>query len=77
MEKEYITKIVVAEIENIMNINGVDLSSSLMEIGANSIDRVDIVSNIERKIGERLSFGKLLQAASVNDIIDIVFSECN
>jgi polyketide biosynthesis acyl carrier protein len=51
------------------------MEDSLHELGANSVDRMDIIIDIMEELGVKVSLIKFAEAKNIKDIIDILCEE--
>lgn len=78
MTKDTIFKIIK---ENIMEIlpdlkeEKITLGESLRELGANSVDRMDIVVKTMEVIGVKVSLVETAQAGNIGELVDLLYEK--
>ncbi|OYO76132.1 polyketide biosynthesis acyl carrier protein [Lachnotalea glycerini] len=75
--EEVFEKLSEIMIEYIPELNGVTftMEDSLHELGANSVDRMDIIVDIMEELGVKVSITKFANAKNIKEIIDILCEE--
>ena len=80
MSKEEIFEIIKENILDIipeLDLSEVTMKDSLKEIGANSVDRADIIMFTMESLNIRIPMVKFGNAANIGDIVDIMYEEKN
>ncbi|HBV98900.1 MAG: hypothetical protein JL50_19365 [Peptococcaceae bacterium BICA1-7] len=78
MLKDYIFKILkenIIEILPEMPEEKIRLEESLRELGANSVDRMDIVVKTMEAIGIKISMVETAQAANIGELVDLFYEK--
>ena len=80
MSKEEIFEIIKENILDIipeLDLSEVTMKDSLKEIGANSVDRADIIMFTMESLNIRIPMVKFGNAANIGDIVDIMYEAKN
>ena len=80
MSKEEIFEIIKENILDIipeLDLSEVTMKDSLKEIGANSVDRADIIMFTVESLNIRIPMVKFGNAANIGDIVDIMYEAKN
>lgn len=80
MSKEKIFEIIKENILDIipeLDLSEVTMKDSLKEIGANSVDRADIIMFTMESLNIRIPMVKFGNAANIGDIVDIMYEAKN
>ena len=80
MSKEEIFEIIKENILDIipeLDLSEVTMKDSLTEIGANSVDRADIIMFTMESLNIRIPMVKFGNAANIGDIVDIMYEAKN
>ena len=80
MSKEEIFEIIKENILDIipeLDLSEVTMKDSLKEIGANSVDRADIIMFTMESLNIRIPMVKFGNAANIGDIVDIMYEATN
>lgn len=78
MNKEKIFLIIKKSIQSILpDVNEADIKINIKmaDLGANSIDRADVVIAVMEELGIKVPLVRLAKAQNIQDLVDILFSE--
>ena len=77
MTREEVTACVKRSIAEIMDIsmNEIQTSDSLKDIGANSIDRMDIIVMAMEEAGLKIPMMEFAKLKNIDGIIDVIYSK--
>ena len=78
MDKEYIFQIIknnIADIVPEILENGIRIEDSLKELGANSVDRMDIVIKTMETLEIKIPLVELGRAANIQSLVDLLYDK--
>ncbi len=70
-----IMKEIIAEILPDIDLEQITKADSLKEIGANSIDRMDIIIGLMEKLGLKIPLVEFGQLKNIQGIVDLLYSK--
>lgn len=70
-----IMKEIIAEILPDIDLEKITTEDSLKEIGANSIDRMDIIIGLMEKLGLKIPLVEFGQLKNIQGIVDLLYSK--
>ena len=75
MEKEQIKSILFANIADIMDMDEseINVQESLRDLGANSVDRMEIIVDTMRKIGIKINMLEFANIKNIQEMVDFLY----
>lgn len=75
MDKEQIKSILFANIADIMDMDEseIDVQESLRDLGANSVDRMEIIVETMRKIGVKINMLEFANIKNIQEMVDFLY----
>ena len=75
MDKDQIKSILFSNIADIMDMDEseIDVQESLRDLGANSVDRMEIIVETMRKIGEKINMLEFANIKNIQEMVDFLY----